>query len=250
MKLIDKNGEIDSLELGYSNVASFGIDTIFGESIFPLNTYKDKICPLAISYENHEINYTTKQIIPLNDGWVEGNAIPIVLPINSLPITLSWDSTLFIDNERDYSLITDWTSGGWFDAGGCSFLENLKDKSEIRIDSITSNYLLNDGMKDYEMFLFFIAFAKFENIAAGLHDNEINYPINIYPTIVTNYFKLGKNANDVLKSISITSMNGKTLMNQDNSFDTIYLDGIPSGMYIISIKLKCGNIYYRKIIKQ
>lgn len=265
--LTNKHGAKDSLELGYSSSATFGIDSQFGEVGYstPVNFNKFGASiiingsneMLSQIIQNNKVNYfSKKQIVPFMLGsWIEQNAIGIMIPADSLPVTITWDKTQFLDIQRNFSLITDWPVGFWFDAGGSSFLENLKDTNSIRInDSIVNDFYTN-GIYFYTsdtietpMYIFYVAFANAGTIINGIKDINADKQIKVYPTITNSYVYIkNKTASRILKTKTLT-LSGKLIETINDNLSGIDLSNYPNGIYLLSIETT-ENITYTKIIK-
>ncbi len=247
--LMNKNGNRDSLEFGYSSNATFGIDLEFNESIYSLSSYKNNVCPLIIVNDNKNIGFSKKQIVPPSIGWIERNAIAIAIPIDSMPFTLNWDKLLFNSVNRNYSLITDWTYGGWFDAGTYTFKEYLKDTSEIQIKNVNSNYILNVGSNNFEMYKFYIAFANIDNIILGNKSINQNRSITIYPTFVKDNIYINNRSSYSMDNVTIISLDGRIIKTFEKNIYSIDLSDLINGVYLISVKLTNGEKFKTKIIK-
>jgi len=261
--LTDKHGTKDSLVLGYSSTASFGLDTQYGEVGYttPVNSNKfgasiiingsNKVLSQIIY--NKEINsFSKKQIVPLQEtAYIEQNAIGIMVPIDSLPITVSWDKSQFADTQRNYSLITDWKLGGWFDAGdgNTSFLGNLKDINSVQVKDRIANYLFSDGTNQYPMYIFYIAFANSKTMINGVNVANAGKPISVYPSVTNSYVYIRNNtANRIIKT-KILSLSGKLIETIEDNQTSIELSKYPNGIYLLGIETS-ENISYFKIIKK
>jgi len=173
-------GMKDSLVIGYSATATFGVDVEYGETAL-VSPISNNAPGSFILIDDGGEKFSKVQIVPNSTGWVKNNAIAIVVPYESLPVKVSWDKSLFENAERNYSLITDWTLGGWFDAGTYTFKENLRDASEIEIKDVEANFVFNDNTNNHLMYRFYIAFADFSNIVASNKNQRILSEIELYP---------------------------------------------------------------------
>lgn len=253
--LTDKHGTKDSLELGYSNSATFGIDSQFGEVGYstPVNTNRfgasiiinenNKALWEIINY--HEITtFSKKQIVPFHQtAWIEQNAIGIMVPVDSLPITISWDNSQFIDVQRDYSLITDWPVGGWFDAGdgSVSFLKYLKDNSSVLVDDKTVNYIYTDGTNEYPMSVFYIAFGNSDNIKTALKSvNEVQ--MADFLVMRDGLVEFKDNISINVKSASVYNVLGELVYNKSiNQTSKINIGEYPKGVYVLCLTTDRGQ---------
>lgn len=261
--LTDKHGTKDSLELGYSSSATFGLDSQYGEVGYstPLNTNRfgasiiinESTKNLYEIIRNHEITtFSKKQIVPFHQSaWIEQNAIGIMIPIDSLPITVSWDNSQFADIQRDYSLITDWSVGGWFDAGdgSVSFLKYLRDNSSVLVDDKTINYIYTDGTNEYSMSVFYIAFGNSDNIKTALESvNEVQMADFI--VIKDGVVEFKENASIDVKSASIYNVLGELVYHKSiNQTLKIDISNLKKGMYVLYLTTDEGQLSCKIINK-
>lgn len=266
--LTDKHGTKDSLELGYSSTATFGIDPQFGEVEYNTPVISSKFtASIIINVSNKMLNeiirygkvtsFTRKQIVPNMEGtYIEQNAIGIMIPAESLPVTISWDKSLFIDSQRNKSLITDWTIGGWFDAGGASFLNYLKDTNSIQINDSIANYFYldciyfySDGTNEYPMYIFYVAFANATTIMNGINDLSQENQVSVYPSITSNYVYIRNETAYRIHKSRILTLSGMPLEIINDNSTSIDLSKYPNGIYLLCIETT-ENISYFKIIKK
>ena len=261
--LTSKSGMTDSIELGYDNNASFGIDPQFSEIAYnsPLNTGRLKASIISCSKRNlgEVIHYnesiegfSKKQIVPIQPNyWIEQNAIGIMIPNDSLPILFTWDKSQFTDEKRNYSIITDWPLGGWFDAGNgnTSFLKNLKDTGSVLVKDRLPNYIYSDGSNQYPMFVFFVAFANLDNIKADVRIiNESNY-FTVFPNCTSDFVYIKNNVSNQPINATIISLSGTIIGKFDKLQTKIDLSPYPSGIYFIRLESNQGKFNF-KIIKK
>jgi len=248
----------DSIELGYDNNASFGIDPQFGEVAYNSPIDSTKFSAYIISGKNITLGtnepvkvYTKKQIVKLYpDYWIEANAVGVIIPADSLPVIVSWDKSLFNDVQRDESLITDWRVGGWFDAtdGTETFLKKLNETNSVIIQNKLSNYIYSEGIKQYPMIIFSIAFGNFNNIRVEVPKVEDAKNVFIYPTIATDFVTIN-NQTEIIQKISIISFTGKVLEEIEPNSIKIDFRHYLSGIYFISIQTATAKLNYRILKK-
>ncbi len=239
----------DTLTIGKDINATYDIDSIFGESnlAFPAgDEFKVFFIDNRWIYESEKESkfYLKKQIVPATNGWIENGAISIAIPINSLPVTIKWDRSKFINNTVDHSIITDWSLGGWFDSGTMSFKEFLKDTSSIVVTNNQSGIIYYAGVERKEMLLIYIALGDSKNILASASSLKINPQIEL--RFVQNKIILINNSLEKILGITIFSLNGKIIAEVNSEqvlFNDIYLNLI-KGFYIAKVKTKKQNYFY------
>ena len=248
----DNNDRKDTLTVGMDGVATYGIDEIYGESNFaflPNDKFEVYFIDTRWSYELEKESkfYLKKQIVPPTNGWIESGAIGIVIPINSLPVTISWDNSKFINNNVDYSIITDWILGGWFDAGTSSFKKYMKDTSSIVVTNNQSGIIYYAGVEKKQMLLVYIALGDSKNILASNNTLKINSKIKL--CLFNNYINIINNSTEKILGITIFSLNGIAIatINQDLiSTNDINIDtNLCDGLYIANVKTNKGNYFYK-----
>jgi hypothetical protein len=248
--ITNKHDAKDSLELGYSGSATFGIDSQFGEVGYSTPVNADKFRASIIVRGNNGINsFSKKQIIPFQQSvWIEQNAVGIMVPVDSMPITISWDKTHFENIQRNYSLITDWTLGGWFDAGGASFLKYLKDTNFIQIKDRTANYIFSDGINQYPMYIFYIAFGEINNIETNIkriRETKLS-DLAVYKN---GLILINQEIYQNIKQVNIYNASGKLEFHKSSILThEIDISNYNKGVYFVFIETNKGQFSF-KIIK-
>lgn len=234
------NGGKDTLEVGYDPTATRGIDAIFGETNYLSSISNSKFQAFIVdpSILNQTPFLLKKQILNTYSGWVENGALGIIVPYDSLPIAVSWDKSLFENTERDYSLITDWTMGGWFDAGTSTFKSYLKDVSSVQIPKTVSNYTYNDGVQQHLMYIFYLAFAKEENILSGFKTTKINSNLQIYPNPASDFILINNKSIENIKQIKVFTLDGLIIEIVNGSQTKINCSNWANGLYIIKFEFE------------
>lgn len=259
--LTNKHGAKDSLELGYSSTATFGLDPQYGEVGYSIPVNSNKFGAsiiingsnemLSQLIHNNEINsFSKKQIVPFQQTvWIEQNAIGIMIPVDSMPITISWDKSRFDDTQRNYSLITDWTLGGWFDAGGASFLKNLKDTNSIQVKDRIANYFFSDGTNQYPMYIFYIAFGNSSNIKTDIKSVSKSQ-LTDFAIIKNGFIEIKQDLNISIKQVSIYNTLGELVFQKSsNQISQINISNYKKGMYILNLATVKGQFNYKIINK-
>ena len=243
----------DTLEVGYDPTATRGIDSAFGEINHSKPVVNNKFSAFIVdpSIIHQTSFFLKKQILNTYTGWVEGGALGIIVPYDSLPVTVSWDKSLFENAERDYSLITDWTMGGWFDVGTSTFKNYLKDISSIQVPKTLSNYIYDDGIQQHPMYIFYLAFAKKENIIAGFEGFLSKSNITIYPNPASHYIYIENIDTDDIKHIKVFTLDGQLVECINGSHEAkIDCSSWINGLYIIGIESNKKTTYSKIQIKK
>ena len=214
--------------------------------------------PLMVSIsDTNEHFFLKKQIMKPSINWIGEGAIPIVFPYESLPVTITWDKSLFNNIDRDYSIITDWLPGGWFDAGNGTLLNYLNDTSKIEVPSITSpdelsrlkefgyTYLNNDTQ--YPLRTIYVAFASKD--ITGVNSIKSDSYIQISPNPVINNLNIKYQNKQSVQSVKIYSIEGKILKSLKGFVPDIDCSELKNGMYFLSVESN-GKIDNVKFIKQ
>jgi hypothetical protein len=244
-------GEKDTLELGYDPAATFGTDAIFDETDYGSPLSPDQFQAFVLAYDNRfegPYYYLKKQIVVLGK-WLEGNTIEIIYPEEALPITISWDKLQFEDPSISQSLITDWTLGGWFDAGNCTFKEYLKDTTFITVDDYRNIEYKDDNIYYYDNIPFralYIAFGNEEYVK--IEDISIS-GFNIYPNPVIDICYIRK-GDKVIRGIRLFSISGKEIISLKGEITNIDCQGLSKGIYVLAIETKDNKKSYFKLIKK
>ncbi|MFM2290267.1 MAG: hypothetical protein RIS29_80 [Bacteroidota bacterium] len=257
----NKSGRKDSIELGYASDATFGIDSKYNETAIdhPLAASNKNVLIGVInettSYigeliRNNTLNtYTKKQIVELNNLYIETSAIPILVPTDSLPLTISWNKTLFNDSKRDYSLITDWRLGGWFDAGDNTTREFLKNTNSVTLTRSVENYQVIDGSSQQTYSLFYVAFGNwvntisiFDGTNSILQSKDISIHINNRSLTINNQSQIA------ITNIKLLSITGSLAGQWNYCGQSLDMSQFSKGVYIISIDTNEGTRNFKVML--
>lgn len=263
--LEDKNGEKDTLEVGYDSNATNGVDISLGEVVYtsPIDSTRFKAYIIGQCWLCNDFllnpYYLRKQIMQPSAHYISEGSIPIVFPYESLPITISWNSSLFVDAERNHSLITDWIPNRWFDVSSdwSVTMANLKDVSSVQFPVASSELQLTNmkaqgfnyskSGKQYPLKTIYLAFG--DNKIMGINELQNDNQLQIYPSIVRNQLKIKNFTSQQIKSINIQSLDGKILQTIISSESEINCSALIKGIYFIAVELD-NNIVYKKFIKE
>lgn len=251
----DSAGYKDTIILGYDPLASYAIDTSFGEINIIDSSYNDDFEVRAAIYEYDGNNYgylpriieSKKMIVgnvcsfPSSTG--EGNAIMVVIKSQDWPVTMQWDSSLF-QIDCNFIDIVDCTPGAWFDVCGAGHPHLL---FEMRLTDSVSYYDTEfkiDTEKDTLSALFFRFYSDFGSGVEDVIKRIVEFFPNPTQGLIT--FDYPLNTDD---KISVTDIIGRPVsFNYSNQeVDILHC---PDGMYILTLILHTGESVVMKIIKK
>lgn len=91
-----------------------------------------------------------------------------------------------------------------------------------------------------------------QNISSLSYPNESLYDIAIYPNPTDGLFNISFNSpEELMKQIMIINHQGSVVVNKENPDDnTIDMNNLGSGLYIVKIISDKGNVYFDKVIKK
>jgi type IX secretion system substrate protein len=248
----DSAGYKDTIVLGYDPLASYDIDTSFGEFDIIDSTYADNMEVRAAIYDYNiwpelpRILESKKMIVgnvcsyPSYTG--EGNAIMVVIKSQNWPITMRWDNTLFLE-ECNFIDIIDCTPGGWFDVCGAGHPHSL---FEMRLTDTVSYYDTEfkiEADQDTLSALFFRFYSDFGSGFKDVPESKIDFFPNPTQGLIT--FDLPLNIEDM---ISVRNIMGRPVSFDYNNQQVDLLQA-PDGMYILTVKLHTGESVALKVIK-
>ncbi len=205
----DALGNKDTLVFGYDNTATDSIDANFGEidiknspydSSFEARItacYPDMLHCFVNSFDPSA--YHLKKQIHQNKCALLHQFVvySIYLKGSHFPITVSWNDALFSDSCNIKSLITDWTPGGWFDAGCGNFPNQgpyfLNFTSSVTFDRTHEQFISPFNSNDTINVLYF-TLASY-SFLSGLNDfltQSRSEAISVVPNPSTNYIQISK----------------------------------------------------------
>lgn len=255
----DSKGNSDTITLGYDMTATDSIDSSQNEhNIY--NKPLDSVFDVRISNLWNKIEFddmvdsfqTKRQIVKDNCGsWFPPVTIDIFC--ENWPVTIKWDSAIFIDNCNIGSILTSFHPGGWFDVGG-GFITELSLTSSMTIpkfipqdystyENSTQYFYLND--KNDTIYVFWQAFgdSTLPHLAVDEFKSQSDY--SFYPNPSNGLFSLTGDMSNII-GIDIFDLTGKKVLTSKTN--TLDLQQFSDGVYIAVIKLKSDKIINRKII--
>ncbi len=258
----DVIGNKDTLILGYDENATNGLDEIFDEKDF----YGEKMDSLFDVYITDMPIYLSASGLPdtflMMKKQIEFNnpylASTIIVKCKNYPIKLKWDKNSFFNNPFDYSLITDWHPGFWFDCqspyGGYQgpFFMIEQDSVLFDIPEQGHNYYLVNADTVHLFYFSFLNEKSFKRILSVTDTKNIN--LSVYPNPFTEKTTITFSGNQILKEpiVGIYNINGQlieTIALEGNSMEWNSGTNKP-GMYFYRIKTESYISKTNTMIKQ
>ena len=254
----DARNNRDTLIFGYDVSATNSTDVVFNEIDLKGKAFQEDLEVRSTNeYElaNHEIPFLVKTQIQQKK--CDEAEIPfisaILIKCKYYPLKIRWDKNLFITNCTNYSLLTDWNPGGWFDAveGGEQGPFFLKDIDSINLAYVgNSDFYVNNETysKDTVRLLYFTLSSKTNYDRILKVKNELINSISIFPNPTNDIIMISSLNKDELESVKIFDLYGKLKLFGKN--DIIDVASLPEGYYIIQIQIKgSSNKLFDKFLK-
>ncbi len=90
--------------------------------------------------------------------------------------------------------------------------------------------------------------VKFGNSLLSIPEQSLGQTIQFYPNPIQDYLNIKTNKN--IEHLVLLDVNGKIILETDLSTQNVYLGNLNTGLYIVVLSTKEGNIYRFKIIKK
>lgn len=246
----DKQGNRDTITLGYDDNASDSIGTEFNElNIIDQARSQDLEVRIsnASNFEDRIPSKESKISISsnrCNDFWFPRWTISI--SSSNWPISASWDSTVFDKECIIGTVITGFPPGAWFDAGGCCSgleYEYLKDTSKIifnpsfAADNDASEGFINAAGDTISQLYF--AFGDAKQLGVSTSDISFQDDISVWPNPAKNFLQI-KNHIDGEAWI-IYDLAGRRMAKGHQS--KIDVSNLRPGLYLIKISQMSRKFY-------
>jgi hypothetical protein len=256
----DAIGAKDTLVFGYDPTATDSIDLSFQEiniiSQSWSNQFEARIIvlnsPSAFGFEEYanvpEVGHLKKQI-KKEDCLDQSLYISMIQLKNVVyPVSVMWDNTLFIDQCRSNSIITDWHPAGWFDAVIGNNPQLPFELNYVDSASFTHTSIHNINSNEDTLDVLFFALGNENQVFVGLDEHK-KMGLNIYPNPSNDHLNIETNGNQNIKSIALLDIDGKQIYIKmiSNKFD---IKELSSGIYFIKVHFESGEKETFKVIKE
>lgn len=254
----DATGQKDTLTFGYDATATDSIDASFQEvniiSQSWSNQFEARICVFQTPYFSGEefdtasvVGHLKKQI--KKEDCLDQSLYVSLIQLNNAvyPISISWDHSLFTDQCRSNSIITDWHPGGWFDAiigNNPEYPTILKDLDSAFYTHTSTHHI--DNNQDTTDVLFF-ALGNINQVFVELKELEEN--MSIYPNPTTGLINLNLNGNQQIQTVNLFDVHGQHF-NTSVISNEIDLSEFSSGIYFMEVQFDSGKKGQIKVIKE
>ena len=241
----DAAGNRDSVILGYGPGASSQVDADYGEiniidqewdSLFDVRITDEYFAKYYAQTTGDETFHLKRQIVD-----IEGYHSPSLIDIKTsfLPLALSWDSTLFLNNSKIegsfFSMYINWGDMG----PGVFYLSRMSSFEIFPASDYTHN-----GEPLYQLFF---SFADKSAFKIGVENIETD-KYNIYPNPFTDSFQIEGIENHSIKELNVFDSFGrlqKTVLNENR----IGLPNAASGVYFVSLLFEKEGLLSEKKLK-
>lgn len=166
--------------------------------------------------------------------------------------------------EKNIAMFTLTSSGFW---GGTATVLATPNDDVINSIHITSNDRIigtgktnSFGMGNQDVLLLkmdtvlptqTIQVAIYEDIAPiGIRTVENTGFVEIFPSLVEDYFYISSNKDYLFDEIELFNLNGQSVIKQYTMFNRVNISNLISGMYFVVLKQKGKKIFQTKIIKK
>ena len=198
-----ENGLKDTVIIGYDQSATNGIDPEFGEVEIP-NENQVQIGSVTLPSGSSEIiqyesitDYMGKthiypkecvDVIRRQDGFPSYAAL--FIPYSVYPLTLSWDSTVFIDQCVDNSIFSDWPINTMWDIPCCNDLfinmEHFKASGHYYLPRPSGLKIVNENQDSFAVVTILLESSLFSNSTEVRRNLQL-----VYPNPVNDYLQIG-----------------------------------------------------------
>lgn len=258
------NGQTDTLTVGYDPSASLNIDEQYGEldiSDQPITGFDIRLgqCnssefdfsdlpPTEGNYPNLIYQQTKIDIVPRDcesynpDNTVYGEPpnTTILIPVNELPVTMTWDSLSFDNGCLGRPFLTSWPTNTWWDTQSFptdnvlnSWL-TLSENSSLTIEEpFGHQYITENG--DTLMMLFLVLYDV--ELTVSTYET-VPGDVDLFPNPVIGSTIFLNGLGGAITEYVIYDIDGKEI-NAGSTRNSISVDALSLGHYFLS--LKCRN---------
>ncbi len=253
LSLEDYNGSLDTVILGYDAMATDTIDDFFQEKdisnqelgVFDVRSY------FLNSFDcfSHSIDseFSTKIDIRQNDCLFKEFCLGI--PINNLPVNVSWEINSEVDHCYSHSQISDTYSNYWPPLPvecnyTCLGTNRIDDTGSITISENCVEKVTIDG--GVTLGLVFIQILETDTSVEPIASSDIQ----IYPNpFVDLIYIQNEDFFSSIHSISIYDLNGNLQNTVIGDYTKLNLRHLPNGLYVLKVRLSRNNYLIKRITK-
>ncbi len=279
----DSNGDRDTVYIGYDPSSTIQVDTQFDEldiSDYPIsqgldirlsqtdvrafdysyNIWDSSMISEMITYES-KVDILPRQCQEYDEGeTIEGwpPYSTLLIPIKNLPLTITWDSTMFDNNCLNSSILTLWTVNTWWDTQSFQEVDpssplyhnrfiKLSENDELIIEKPMGHRYINE--QNDTMMMVFIVLNDNAAILSKVEDllmEKRDYIIYPNPCKESVNIVSSANGDQKYKMFSLSGVIEKEGITSDGKID---VSNIKIGIYFIQVKDKKGNIFSYKMTK-
>ena len=257
----DAIGNKDTIILGYDINASEGIDASLGEIDILGTPYTKPFEVRAAMYDYEKLRWEDARIFESKKMMIksdcvepflydEENSMMVVMKGGHWPISMAWDSTLFLDSCRSMAIV-ECAPGGWFDVcgGNNSFLV-LEMENRNRFSFKRTAYTIPTSTDT----LFALFFPLSRTINVGANDPSYQNKVIVCPNPASDFLHIDiKLDEDVPYTYDIMDTQGRILKSgslHGLGHSTLDINALPKGMYFINILNEEYSVAVQKFVKQ
>ena len=262
MVFTDTLGNSDTLELGYDEGATEGLDTHFGEVNISTTPW-DSIFEIRVTSELRPtdaepiIDFHSKRQITkkmCSDSYPP----PIEIDIKAIhwPVAAQWNLDLFQDSCNRGSLITSIAQGGWWDVGSPSNLDRIELATDSMISftdnislydngNLNGNYAYRDSLAGL-VSVFWVGLGR-EALGVSTREYDLYPNLQIFPNPIHDQIRISGIRETEIEQIELYNMDGKRIIVTNSINFTI--KELNAGIYILSILERNGYRINRKLVK-
>lgn len=257
----DSEGNLDTLVFGYDEAATDTIDAFFGEENI-INEPIDAVFDVRITNEWANRSYhslpgtyhTKKQITKKPTG--PAPTLNIDIMTKNWPVTMRWDSTLFMDPLREGSLITSVNPGGWWDTGSPSDMARVVfgNRSHATFTSnhqhfLNENYSYINNSND-TIPTFWQVMSTVSILESGVEDLPALQDIKAYPNPTTSTFTIvSESRPSQFFAYTIYDIAGRNVRSTSPFDDSININDLSPGVYMIHLSDRAGTSRIVKVVR-
>ncbi len=157
---------------------------------------------------------------------------------------------ILLTQYNDQGIIEKWVIGGTSDesldfASQGNIIQNTNGNYMILSSTASSDgdFTNNYGEDD-------IAVVEYKLESLKNPEQEINQVVKLYPNPVNNLLYIENNNGFPIEKVRILDPIGKIILQKTNSFETINVENLNSGLYLLQITTENNKIITQKFLKQ